>query len=236
MAAEVIKIASSLVPQYDGNGEKLSSVIAALTALKTVVTANTEALAVQIILPKLEKKARSAVGNEPANIDAIIASLKQKCKSHISADVILAKLNATRQNGALNKFTSELEDLTTQLETAYINDNIPIETATKMANKAGIKALASGLRNTNTQVIIKASTFSNLNEAVGGAAENDNNGVSTTNVLHYKSERQIQNNFSNFNHKNYGFRNMMPVQGQQSQYRPQSQGWSNNPSWRQESN
>jgi len=37
---------------------------------------------------------------------------------------VLAKLNATRQNGALNKFSSEIEELTNQLETAYINDEI----------------------------------------------------------------------------------------------------------------
>lgn len=218
MAAEVIKLASSLIPQYDGNGERLSNIIAALTALKTAVTQATEPIAVQIVLSKLEKKARSAVGDTPANIDAIINSLKQKCKHHISADVVLAKLNATRQSGTLNKFSSEIEELTSQLETAYINDAIPIDTATKMANKAGIKALANGLKNGSAQLIIKSGTFETLNDAIGRAAENDNDAVPPANVLYFNNKYK-----SNFRGNGPPFKN--------NSYRGnhrQGQGWRNN--------
>lgn len=96
---EIIKITTSLIPQYDGNGEKLGNIIAALTALKTIVEPESEATAVQIVLSKLERKARSAVGETPADIDAIINNLKQKCAQSISPDVIVAKLNVTRQTG-----------------------------------------------------------------------------------------------------------------------------------------
>lgn len=188
-AAEVIKITSSLIPQYDGNGDKLTNIIAALTALQVIVTATTEPTAVQIILSKLEKKAKSAVGKNPANIEAIKNALTQKCKQHISSDVVLAKLNATRQTGALNKFTGEIEELTTQLETAYIHDDIPIDTATKMANKAGIKALAKGLKSQNSQTIIKAGTFASLHEAIGRAAENDTDPTPTVGMLYYSNNR-----------------------------------------------
>lgn len=184
-ATEIIKIASSLIPQYDGNGEKLNNITAALKALKTVVTAATEPVAIQIILSKLEGKARSAVGDSPVDIEAIINNLTRKCKQSMSSDVVLAKLNATRQSGALNKFTSEIEELTSQLEAAYIGDNIPLDTATKMANKAGIKALSNGLKSLNTQLIVKAGTFSTLNEAIGRAAENDQEETPSMKVLHY---------------------------------------------------
>lgn len=223
-AAEIIKITSSLIPQYDGNGEKLSNIISALTALKTVATAATEPTAVQIILSKLEKKAKSAVGENPANIEAIKLALLQKCKQHISADVIMSKLNATRQSGALNKFSSEIEELTSQLETAYINDAIPIETATKMANKAGIKALAKGLKNQSIQTIIKAGTFASLHEAIGRAAENDNDTTSTAGILYYNNSR------GRGNYRGNSSRNQQ--QGRGGRYY-QSNRQGNNQQWRQ---
>lgn len=64
MAGEIIKIASSLTPQYDGCGEKLNSVVAALTALKQAVTTETQALAVHIILSKFEEKNGKLYGRE----------------------------------------------------------------------------------------------------------------------------------------------------------------------------
>lgn len=83
-ATEVIKIVSSLNPQYDGNGDKLSNIIAALNALKTIVTAATEPVALQIVLSKLEKKAKSAVEEAPANIDAcgILAHCRKPHNCH----------------------------------------------------------------------------------------------------------------------------------------------------------
>lgn len=232
-AAEIIKIASSLVPQYDGNGEKLNNIVAALTALQSVVTVATEPLAVQIILSKLEKKARSAVGNAPANIEVIKTNLKLKCKQQISSDVVLAKLNAIRQNGALNKYTTEVEELTTQLETAYLNDNIPTDTATKMANKAGIKALANGLKNQNTQIIIKAGTFSSLHEAIGRAAENDNDVVSNASVLYYNNNKSRGNHYPNNNNSQRGYQ-----QGRGGRYNQSyRQGnYQYNQPWRQNNN
>lgn len=230
-AAEIIKITSSLIPQYDGNGEKLSNVVSALTALKTVVTAATEPTAVQIILSKLEKKAKSAVGENPANIDAIKLALTQKCKQHISADVIMSKLNATRQSGALNKFSSEIEELTTQLETAYINDAIPIETATAMANKAGIKALAKGLKSQNIQTIIKAGTFASLHEAIGRAAENDNDTTPTAGMLYYNNSRGRGNYRGNSSRGHQQGRGGRYYQSNRQSNNQQWQG--NNQQWRQ---
>lgn len=236
MAAEIIKITSSLIPQYDGNGEKLGNVIAALTALKAVVTAQTMPLAVQIVLSKLEKKARSAVGDAPADIDAIIDSLNRKCKQHISADVVLAKLNATRQSGALNKFSSEIEELTNKLELAYLNDQIPADIAAKMANKAGIKALAAGMKNTNTQLILKAGTFNTLNDAIGRAAENDNETTTTASVLNCNRQRYngYRNNQRGYQRGRGGRYNQSYRQNnyQNNNHRNNNSNYNNNSNWR----
>lgn len=218
-ATEVIKIASSLIPQYDGNGDKLSNIIAALKALKTIVTAATEPVALQIVLSKLEKKAKSAVGEAPANIDAIINSLNQKCKQHVSSDVVLAKLNAAKQHGTLNKFTSEIEEFTTQLEAAYINDGIALDTATKMANKAGTKALANGVKNPSLKTILKAGTFNTLNDAIGRAAENDNDECTSMQVLYFGHSKRGQRGGRN------SYNNRLPYQ---NSYYQQDRSWYQN--------
>ena len=215
MAAEIIKIASSLIPQYDGNGEKLSNILAALHALKSVATAETEPVAIQIILSKLEKKARTAVGTTPRTIDEIIENLKIKCKQTISADTILAKLNNTRQTGEINKFSDDIEQLTNQLETAYINDDIPAEVAARMSLKSGVRALGNGLKNPATQTIIKSGTFTSLAEAIEKATENDTENTQQTNMLYYRQQRQgIQYERRNWTPPHTAYNNNFFRQGQ----------------------
>lgn len=43
----------------------------------------------------------------------------------------------------MSKFSESIDKLTAQLENAYIDDNIPVPTASKMA---GVKALTSGIK------------------------------------------------------------------------------------------
>lgn len=193
---ETIKVASSLIPTYDGNPTKLDATISALRALNTILTDATRPTAINVVLSKLEGKARSAVGDAPDTIDIIIQRLADRCKTTISSDVIVAKLNATRQSGTLSAFTDEVEKLTTQLETTYLAENIPIGTAGKMAVKAGIKALYNGIKNSQTQLILKAGTFETLNAAIGKAAENEpttHNSDSANVFTTYNSNRGYRN-------------------------------------------
>lgn len=110
---DVIKTASTLVPIYDGNPDKLESVISALNALDTIVTDATRPAAINVVLSKLEGKARSAAGATPQTLNAIVQNLRDKCKNTQTSDLILAKLSTTRQNGTLSNFTDEVEKLTT---------------------------------------------------------------------------------------------------------------------------
>lgn len=172
---EVIKITSTLIPNYSGNPDKLESVVSALNALDTIVTDATRTAAINVVLSKLEGKARSAVGNAPQTINVIVQNLRDKCKNTQTSELLLAKLSATRQTGTLSNFTDEVEKLTTQLENIYLAQNIPDNTASKMAVKAGIKALCGGIKNTQTQLILKAGNFETLNAAIIKATENDTN-------------------------------------------------------------
>lgn len=194
---EIIRTASTLVPEFDGNSDKLHAVIAAIKALETIVTAANKAAAIQVILSKLSGKARSAVGDNPQEIQEIIDGLKVKCSTAIQPEVILAKLSIERQTSELAKFTEQIEKLTLQLENAYVAEKVPLDTASRLAVRAGTNALANGLKNRESQLIIKAGKFDTLAEAIGKATENEKNTTNNT-VLYYKGP--------NYNHARGGHR------------------------------
>lgn len=194
---EIIKTLPLLIPQYSGEGDKLNSIIAALNASKVLITNDNRAVALQVILSRFEGKARSAVGDNPATVDVIIEKLKEKCKVTVAPETVVAKLNATKQNGEISKFTEQIEKLTLELERAYISEDVPVETASRMAVKAGVKALASGVKNNETRLLLKAGQFSTLSSAVEKLTENEPTNVNTGSVLSYSSQYQ-RNNSNNY--------------------------------------
>lgn len=165
--------ASQTVPEYDGTGGKLNRVTSALTALALLETDANRAGAIAVILSKLNGRARAAVGQNPANIQAIIDGLENNCREVQPPEVALAKLNATKQTKDISSFTDQVEKLTLDLEKSYIGDQIPAATASRMATKAAVKALAAGVKNKETSLILKASNFATLNEAIQKVAENE---------------------------------------------------------------
>lgn len=177
---EIVKTIPSLIPQYNGDGEKLNSIIAALNACKVLINNDNRAVAIQVILSRFEGKARSAVGDNPQTVDAIIESLNRKCKTSIAPETVVAKLNATKQTGDIVKFTEQIEKLTMDLERAYISEEIPVDTALRMAVKAGVKALAAGVRNSETRLLLKAGQFNTLSAAVEKITENESAGSNSS--------------------------------------------------------
>lgn len=188
-AVEIIKTLPLLIPQYSGEGDKLNSIIAALNASKVLITNDNRAVALQVILSRFEGKARSAVGDNPASVDVIIEKLKEKCKVTVAPETVVAKLNATKQNGEISKFTEQIEKLTLELERAYISEDVPVETASRMAVKAGVKALASGVKNNETRLLLKAGQFSTLSSAVEKLTENEPTNVNL--VVYYHIAHNI---------------------------------------------
>lgn len=80
---EIIKVITSLVPSYDGNPDRLNSVISSLNACKALVNNDNKAVAIQTVLSRLDGKARAAVTDNPEDVDEIINKLKDKCSATI---------------------------------------------------------------------------------------------------------------------------------------------------------
>lgn len=141
---EVIKTASTIVPQFDGTVDKLKAFIDALNLVKTLETEQNKSTLINVILTKLEGKARNAFPENPTTIESIINTLKTHIKT-APPEQILAKMSTLKQNSNLEIFCQELEKLVSKLEEAYISKEIPVQVAKTMATKEGIKALTAGL-------------------------------------------------------------------------------------------
>lgn len=85
----------------------------------------------------------------------------------------MAKLNALRQTNTAELFGCEVEKLTEQLKSTYINTGMPPDLATKMATDSGVDTLIKGAKNPNTKLIIQAGTFSTVTDAVQKMLKND---------------------------------------------------------------
>lgn len=188
--------------------------------METIINNANKAAAIQVILSKLS--GRSAVGDNPQEIKEIIDGLKAKCSTALQPEVILAKLANERQTSELAKFTEQIEKLTLQLENAYVAEKVPLDTASRLAVRAGTNALASGLKNKETQLIIKAGKFETLAEAIGKATENEKNPTTNT-ILFYKG-----NNYNNARGAHRGRNNRGHTPRGGNMYHGRSHGNQNN--------
>lgn len=87
---DLIKVISTLVPQYEGVSGKLTCVLDALRAGNILITDATTQMSIQVILARFSGKARNAIGQSPRTAQAIIDALEQRCKSTETPDIIIA--------------------------------------------------------------------------------------------------------------------------------------------------
>lgn len=224
-ALEMIKLVSSVVALYDGESQKLDQTLDALRTIKPLIAdANREAT-LQAVVSRFSGKARQKVSTVTANtsIDTIIAALGD-CRIKTNPESILALLNATTQTSDIKPYIAEIEKHTLALEQAYVNDEMAVATASKYANKAGIKALANGLKNPQAKTIIKAGRFEKLSEAIEAAVEESleqtNSTTAQATVLAYN--QNVRSNQPNDYPRNYNRPNNYGRRGNQRNFQPRN--------------
>lgn len=116
--------------------------------------------------------ARQAIG-ELNETQAMLDANKTRCASKTTSDNILAKLKSVKQSSTTENFCDAVEKLTNDLRSAYITEKIPQDRAEIMATKRGVETLISGIKNSDTKLILKAGTFSKFQDAVQKLQENE---------------------------------------------------------------
>lgn len=118
-----------------------------------------------IIKSRLKGVARNLVENE-TTIAEVISRLKSNVKG-VTVDVLSAKLmNLQQLNKTANQYTLEVEQMTKMLEGAYITDGLPLELARSYSTQHAVKAITKKCTIDKLKLIIQASTFNTMNEAV----------------------------------------------------------------------
>jgi len=124
---EFLKLASPLIPEFNGKTETLNS-----------LKESHEALAVSLIKTKLKVHARNLTDNKNS-ISEIINKLRNKVKGE-SVDVISAKLNLQQSQKTANQNVQEVEKLGKALEGAYINDGLSTDLATQYGKTLAVRS------------------------------------------------------------------------------------------------
>lgn len=176
---DIIKTISTIVPQFDGTVDKLKSFIDALNLAKTLETAENKPTIINVILTKLEGKARNAFPETPMSINVIIDTLKNHIKM-APPEQILAKMTNMKQNTTLEAFCLEIENLVAKLEASYISKEVPPQVAKSMATKEGIKSLTTGIKDEKTSLIIRAGSFTSFSDAMTKALEESTTNQNTS--------------------------------------------------------
>lgn len=200
---EFLNTASKLLPDFDGKPENLQSFIDALTLVESIKDTH-ESLAINLVKTKLKGTSRNLITTE-TTLSEIISKLRSTVKGE-SVDVITAKLMNIRQSGKnANSYVNEVDDLAKKLETAYISDGLPNETASKYATRSAVTAIIKNASNERVKLIMESGTFSSMNDVKTKFISSCTDVIGQPNsVLAFvPNQRRNYNNNSGHNYRNY---------------------------------
>lgn len=123
-------------------------------------------VAVKFVKTWLNGKARSTLPANANTLADIVNSVKENCASRETPQSVAAKLKSLVKTNDSTKFFNDVEQLTTQLTSLYVKDEIPLNTATKMATKIGIETLINKITDHDTKLIMKAAEFPSIQAAI----------------------------------------------------------------------
>lgn len=251
MAKVDIKLGTSLVAVYDGAPEHLTTFLDSVNLFNDTVEADfanataaqkqaAQQTVLRFIKTRLTGKARQAA-TDNQTLAEMLTAVKEHCVSKVTPDNLIAQLRTLKRGENLPEFCQQLDKIISQLKAAYLRDDIPQETAQKMATKSGIETLIRCAKNNEVKTILKAGTFHSLNEAVQKFQENETiNTPSTVSQIYFgNSSRGNQNrgrgNFrgnrgrGTFNTRRYDSQNFQRENFNQSRF--QRGNWNPRGNW-----
>lgn len=187
-----IKEATSIVQTYDGSADALEAFIDSANLLDELTDAANKTTAIKFLRTRLTGKARLGLANNYNSIANLINDVKQRCEVKTSPEALMAKLNAIKEKDC-DKLCEEVDSLTNKLSSLYMADNIPPDVALKMATKAGVDALTKKINNHDTKIILKAGSFSTIQQAIQKVRENTTTDAQPQ-ILSYRTNNRGRRN------------------------------------------
>lgn len=189
-----IRVATALVQPYNGLPDGLESFVDSAKLLKDIIPPAQEATAVKFLKTRLLGKARLGLNSQINTIQALLDDLISRCTDTVTPEEVMAKLKAIKRTSNVQTLCEEVENLTMKLKNIYVNKKIPEEVAQSMVTKAGVDALISSVNQAETKLILKASNFKNVREAIQKINENQTASEPSM-ILSYNNKRVFHNSF-----------------------------------------
>lgn len=224
-----LKLGTALVQTYDGSAEHLTTFLDAVTLFNssveetfadaTAVQKNAaETTVVRFVRTRLTGKARQVV-TDNQTLAEILDAVKTHCASRVTAENLIAKMSTIKQNDDVSNFCDQIEKITTQLKSVYMTDKIPEITAHKMATKCGVDALVNGTKSNEVKIILRAGTFSHVNDAIQKLQENQNSNQPTREFSQNNAQIMLA-----FRNGNRGRGNFQQNRNSRGRFQPQRYG------------
>lgn len=193
MAMSVVdffNFAGKIIPnEFDGSPNKLQSFLDALELLNRNLN-NHEENAVCFVKTRVTGKARDLITTENS-LDDIIRTLRNGIKADSSQLLTTKLLNLKQNSKDAVSYSTEIESLAENLKRAYISEGVPHEIAAKYTTEKTVEALSKNINSDRAKLIIQAGTFNTVQEAITKFITNSTE--NTSNILHFRHNRQLNN-------------------------------------------
>ncbi len=160
---EFLKLASNILPEFDGTPEELQRFIDAIE-LVDKFSEQHMIIAVAITKTKLKGTARNFVQNEDTLI-AVRDRLKKCIKPETSVLIISKLKNLEQFNKTPNEYIKELEILTTALKRAYIVEGLSVDLAEEYTTDKTVEVIKMNSISDKVKLIMDAGNFKTVSEA-----------------------------------------------------------------------
>lgn len=153
---------SKLIPEFDGEIEKLPGFIDACELMEEAVGTHMET-AVKIIKTKLGITTRSRITNEKT-IEEVIKTLEKTPRGE-SSKVINSRLMSLKQgNRTANDFIQEIEKVTNQLRVSYLIEGMPSDLAESQSVEGAVRSLITNVSNARVKTVLQAADLKTIND------------------------------------------------------------------------
>lgn len=208
-----LKTAAGLIPVMNSSEIVTKQIIDAIGLYDSLLDNDGKKLLTTYVLKtRLSESAKIRLKQTYTSNNLLIADLKRYFISKKSPYALSFKLQNARQNSkSIDDFGRSLEEILVDLTLTQADGNEQnVDILRPVNEKIAINSFANGLNNQNLRTIIKARNYSNLNDAIRGAQDEE---VSMGNPPHVFRIRTNNNN-GNYRGNNRGnFRNNPPSRG-----------------------
>lgn len=223
-----LKTAATLLPLMNGSENVTKQLIDAIDLYNDLLDADGKKLLITYVLKtRLSQSAKIRLKQQYATVEALVTDLKGNLLTQKSPAAISVRLHNARQNDkTVENFGKTIEQLFVDLTLAQSQNNTAAFTVLQAANeKIAINSFANGLRSAELRTIVKSRNYTNLNDAIRGAKDEESQTQHTAKVFSMQnrgSKRGFHNNtnprgkffshntnrnFSNSNNYTRGFAN-----------------------------